>query len=214
MPKRRDLTKEQVLAAMNKTRSNRAAARYLNVSYHHYKKWAKFYNDADTGESLFQKHLNQCGKGIPKFLNNGRKDPALLDIIEGRVNAASFSPDKMKYRLLSEGYLEEKCYNCGFNERRVSDYRMPLILHFKDKNKQNYRKENIEMLCYNCYYLFIGDMFTEKQIRGLEDHVTINKSQTDWELDDYQTQRLKELGLGNFDTKSNPIEEYDLISRI
>ena len=214
MPKRRDLTKEQVLAAMNKTRSNRAAARYLNVSYHHYKKWAKFYKDNNTGESLFEKHLNQCGKGIPKFLNNGKKDPALLDIIEGRVNAASFSPDKMKYRLLSEGYLEEKCYNCGFNERRVSDYRMPLILHFKDKNKQNYRKENIEMLCYNCYYLFIGDMFTEKQIRGLEDHVTVNKSQTDWELDDYQTQRLKELGLGNFDTKSDSIEEYDLISRL
>ena len=214
MPKRRDLTKEQVLAAMNKTRSNRAAARYLNVSYHHYKKWAKFYKDNNTGESLFEKHLNQCGKGIPKFLNNGKKDPALLDIIEGRVNAASFSPDKMKYRLLSEGYLEEKCYNCGFHERRVSDYKMPLILHFKDKNKQNYRKENIEMLCYNCYYLFIGDMFTEKQIRGLEDHVTVNKSQTDWELDDYQTQRLKELGLGNFDTKSDSIEEYDLISRL
>lgn len=214
MPKRRDLTKEQILAAINKTRSNRAAARYLNVSYHHYRKWAKFYKDNETGETLFKKHLNPSGKGIPKFLNNGKKDPALIDIIEGRINAASFSPEKMKYRLLSEGYLEERCNNCGFNERRVSDYKMPLILHFKDKNKQNYRKENIEMLCYNCYYLFIGDVFTEKQIKGLEDHVTVNQSQTDWELDDYQIQRLKELGLGNFDTKIDSIEDYDLISRI
>jgi hypothetical protein len=214
MPKRRDLTKEQILAAINKTKSNRAAARYLNVSYHHYRKWAKFYKDSDTGETLFKKHLNPSGKGIPKFLNNGKKDPALIDIIEGRVNAASFSPDKMKYRLITEGFLEEKCNNCGFCERRVSDYKIPLILNFKDKNKQNYRKENIEMLCYNCYYLFIGDIFTQKQIKGLEDHVPVNQSQTDWELDDYQTQRLKELGLNNFDLGANDIEDYDLISRI
>ena len=32
-------------------------------------------------------------------------------------------------------------YECGFKERRVFDYKMPLLLHFKDKNKKNYRKE-------------------------------------------------------------------------
>ena len=41
MPKPRPLTKEQILAAMAKTKSNAAAARYLNCSYVHYKKWAK-----------------------------------------------------------------------------------------------------------------------------------------------------------------------------
>jgi len=214
MPKRKDLTKEQVLAAMNVTLSNRAAARYLNVSYHHYKRWAKFYKDSETGESLFVKHLNQCGKGIPKFLKGEGKEIPLIDIIEGKINTSSFSPEKIKYRLLTEGFLEEKCNNCGFSERRVVDYKMPLILHFKDKNKQNYSKENIEMLCYNCYYLFIGNIFTNKQIRGMEDHVTVNNSQTNWDLDDYQAQRLKELGLDNSDDISNIREEYDLISRI
>jgi len=176
MPKAKPLTKEYILAAMNKTKSNRAAARYLNVSYIHYKKWAKFYKDEPTGVSLFEKHKNQSGKGIPKFLNQGKKDPALIDVVEGRV-----------------------------------DPEMPLIMHFKDGNKKHYRLENLEMLCYNCYFLTIGDIFTGKQLDGLEDHKPMNSSQVDWEVDDYTTQRLKELGLGDLPDVD---DDYDLISRI
>ena len=137
MPKAKPLTKELILAAMAKTKSNMAAARYLNCSYVHYKKWAKFY-DSETHNSLFEQHLNQSGKGIPKFLRTGGKEPALLDIIEGRANTASFSPDRIKHRLLTEGYLEEKCAICDFQERRVLDYKMPLLIHFKDNNKKNW----------------------------------------------------------------------------
>jgi hypothetical protein len=182
---------------MSQTLSVRAAARYLNCSYHHLKKWMKFYkSDKEEYDTLFDEHLNQSGKGIPKFLRGSGKEPALIDIIEGRANAASFSPEKIKYRLVSEGYLKEECSNCGFHERRVLDYKIPLILHFKDKNKKNYRKENIEFLCYNCYYLTIGDVFTDKQIEGIEDHKPLSKSEVNWEIDDYTAQRLKELGLG------------------
>jgi hypothetical protein len=198
MPKRKDYTKEQIKAAMSQTLSVRAAARYLNCSYHHLKKWMKFYkSDKEEYDTLFDEHLNQSGKGIPKFLRGSGKEPALIDIIEGRANAASFSPEKIKYRLVSEGYLKEECSNCGFHERRVLDYKIPLILHFKDKNKKNYRKENIEFLCYNCYYLTIGDVFTDKQIENIEDHKPINSGQVDWEIDPYTAQRLKELGLGD-----------------
>tara|TARA_B100000424_G_C22773784_1_gene416529 strand:+ start:65 stop:685 length:621 start_codon:yes stop_codon:yes gene_type:complete len=206
MPKAKPLTKEQIVAATNKTLSNRAAARYLNVSYQHFKKWAKLYQN-DKGETLFDAHKNQSGKGIPKFLKGQGKEPALLDIIEGRIDASSFSPEKIKYRLITEGHLLEECSNCGFKERRVVDYKIPLILHFKDKNKQNYRKENTELLCYNCYFLTIGDIFNDKQIKGLEDHKPINNSEVNWELDDYQKQRLEELGLGD-----EPEDDY--ISRI
>jgi hypothetical protein len=198
MPKAKPFTKEQIKAAMSQTLSVRAAARYLNCSYHHLKKWMKFYkSDKEEYDTLFDEHLNQSGKGIPKFLRGSGKEPALIDIIEGRANAASFSPEKIKYRLVSEGYLKEECSNCGFHERRVLDYKIPLILHFKDKNKKNYRKENIEFLCYNCYYLTIGDVFTDKQIENIEDHKPINSGQVDWEIDDYTAQRLKELGLGD-----------------
>jgi len=195
MPRSKPLTKEQILAAMGKTKSNRAAARYLNVSYIHYKGWAKLYHEKEGGVSLFEKHKNPSGKGIPKFLNNGKKDPALMDVIEGRVDSSHFNPQKIKYRLIEEGYLKEECNSCRFQERRVLDYKMPLILHFKDNNKKNYRVENLQMLCYNCYFLTIGDIFTGKQIEGLEDHKPVSKGQVDWEVDDYTNQRLTELGL-------------------
>ena len=99
MPKRRDLKKEEILAAMGKTKSNRAAARYLNCSYTHYKMWAKVYEATEPGyDNLFTQHLNPSGKGIPKFLKSTGKEPPLLDIIEGRADASSFSPEKLKYR--------------------------------------------------------------------------------------------------------------------
>ena len=208
MPKPRPLTKEQILAAMAKTKSNAAAARYLNCSYVHYKKWATIY-ESDTHDNLFEQHKNQSGIGIPKFLRVGKKEPALLDIIEGRANAASFTPDKIKYRLITEGYLEERCAMCGFEERRVLDYKMPLLLNFKDNNKKNYKLDNIELLCYNHYFLNVGDIFTEKQIQGIEDHKSVNQGKVDWEVDDYHLQRLKELGLGDDEE-----DELNIISRL
>jgi|TARA_R110000796_G_scaffold169736_1_gene286559 hypothetical protein len=207
MPKAKPLNKEMILAAMSQTKSNRAACRYLNVSYIHYKRWAKLY-ESDTHDNLFEQHKNQRGKGIPKFLRSKGKEPALIDIIEGRVDASSFSPDKIKYRLITEGHLLEECNTCKFNERRVSDYKMPLLLNFKDNNKKNYRKENIELLCYNHYFLTVGDIFTDKQIKGIEDHKPVNQSEVKWELDDYQLDQLEKLGLG--DNK----KEENYISRI
>ena len=197
-----------ILAAMGKTKSNRAAARYINVSYVHYKRWAKLY-ESKTHDNLFEEHKNQSGKGIPKFLKSKGKEPALIDIIEGRIDASSFSPEKLKYRLITEGYLLEECGSCGFHERRVLDYKMPLLLHFKDNNKKNYRKENIELLCYNHYFLTVGDIFTGKQIQGIEDHKPVNQGSVEWEMDDYQRQRLIELGL-----EEKEDDGLDIISRL
>ena len=211
MPKAKPYTKQQVLAAMAKTKSVKAAARYLSCSYHHLKRYMKLYKDEETGLTLFETHKNQCGKGIPKFLRGHGKEPALMDIIEGRVDPSSFSPEKIKYRLVTEGHLEEECDNCGFTERRVVDYKIPLILHFKDKNKQNYKKDNIQFLCYNCYFLFVADVFTEKDIEQLEDHKPLSKTTDaiDFQLDKYHLKKLKELGLGDDGDSDNP---YDLVS--
>ena len=206
MPKAKPLSKEQIVAAQAKTKSNMAAARYLHVSYQHYKRYAKLYK-------LFANHKNQSGKGIPKFLNHNAKEPALIDIIEGRVSAASFNPQKLKYRLITEGFLEEKCSCCGFDERRVLDYKIPLILHFKDKNTNNYFADNIEMLCYNCYFLRVADVFNEKDVQKFESGIesTQNTStNVDLELDDYTKRRFIELGL--MDAEED--DANDLVSRI
>ena len=210
MPAAKPLTKEMILAAMSRTKSNRAASRYLNCSYQHYKKWAKLYkSDKEGYDTLFDEHKNQMGKGIPKHFKGSNKDFAVKDIIEGRLDPSSFDPEKIKYKLMLEGYLKEECSQCGFKERRVVDYRMPLLLHFKDNNKKHYRLDNLELLCYNCYFLTIGNIFSEEQIRGIEDHKTVNKGEVKWELDDYHYERLKELGLDDDEE-----DEFDIISRL
>jgi hypothetical protein len=189
------LLKSDIERAMAMTKSNRAAARYLHCSYIHYKKWAKNFTD-DNGVTLFDKHKNQSGKGISKFLTNKGKEPALKDIIEGRVPIDSYTPEKLKNRLIQESYLQECCSKCQFQERRVTDYKVPLILNFKDGNKKNWTLSNLELLCYNHYFLYVGNIFTNKQIQHIEDYnPSTFQSKVDWEMDDHFKEHLQQLGI-------------------
>ena len=208
------LLKSDIERAMAMTKSNKSAARYLHVSYIHYKKWAKNYktddNDPDS-ITLFEKHKNQAGKGISKFLSNKGKEPALVDIIEGRVSIDSYIPEKLKNRLIQESYLQECCSNCGFAERRVIDYKVPLVLNFKDGNKKNWTLPNLELLCYNHYFLYVGNIFTDKQVQHLEDYnPSTFQSETTWELDDYYKDHFTNLGL--MENDDEPGSEF--ISRV
>ena len=188
------LSKEDVLRAMKMTRSNRAAARYLHVSYNHYKKYAKLYKDEASGLTLLEIHLNQSGKGIPKFLGNGGKEPPLMDLIEGRIPVEHFDAKKIKQRIIFEALIEEKCNKCDFSERRVIDNKIPLILNHKDGNQRNYHLDNLEFLCYNCSFLYAASPITDTQVDGMEDYIPA-KEEFGWELDEYHLEHLKSLGL-------------------
>ena len=209
MPKGRPakiITKEQLLHAQKMTKSNMSAARFLGISYEHYKRYAKSYIDEETGKTLFDKHLNPMGKGIRKHL--GGKDPDLKQLMDGELFVKSYNLNKYKDRLIQEGYIEEKCNSCGFNEQRVNDYKAPLLVHFKDKNKMNWKIENLELLCYNCYFLYIGDVFNEKQVKHIEEDAPVTKdNQVDWEMDENMLEHFKEIGLVED-------EEDDFIARI
>ena len=151
--------------------------------------------------SYLMGHKNQSGKGIPKFLRGPKKMPHMLEIIEGRIAASSFDPNKLKYALIEQGYLSEECAVCAFKERRVLDYKMPLLLHFQDGNSNNYSLDNVQLLCYNHYFLNVGDVFNEKDVKQIEskqEHFGTSEK-VEWEVDDYHLQRLKELGLDGDD---------------
>jgi hypothetical protein len=216
LPLAKPISKEVILAAMSKTNSVKALARYLGMSYIHVKRYMKLYKDEESGLTLFEKHKNQCGKGIPKFLSNSSKAKIKLDdILEGRIPIEHFTSDKIKRILIKEGYLEECCSNCGFNERRILDYKMPLILSFKDKNKRNYQLDNLHLLCYNCYYLFIGNIFTDKDMKQLEEHIPLRETTDaiDFQLESWQLEQLGKLGLS--DEKEEDDESgKEFISRI
>jgi len=198
------LTKEDIIRAQKVTRSNMAAARYLHVSYNHYKKYAKMYKN-DEGVTLLEAHMNQAGEGIPKFSIAGIDNIPLNDVLEGRVPIEHFDPRKIKARLLSEGMLVEVCSRCNFGERRITDQKVPVILNFKDGNKKNWHLDNLEFLCYNCSFLYAASPIEEKQAEAMEDYVRTKRDEPDWELDEHHIEHLKELGLYD---EENPGEEF------
>ncbi len=218
--KPKPLTREMILGAMANTKSNHAASRYLNCSYCHYKRYAKLYmddsplNEGETPKTLFDKHMNRHGKGIPKFVSGyGAGKFPILDIIEGRVSSDHFSPDKIKNAMIRDGLMKEYCACCGFSERRVSDYKMPLLMVFLDNNKRNYRPENCKLYCYNCYFLRVSDIFTNKQVLAIQDHKPINNGDVEWELDEYQLQQLNEIVKEKNEPKIDKEDGSEFISR-
>jgi hypothetical protein len=198
MPKAKHFTKTDILRAMSKTPSNRAAARYLHCDFYTYRKYARMYTDEATGKTLFDVHKNESGKGIPKFISGKGKEPPIEKLINGELPIESFSPGKIKDRLIHEMFIEEKCSNCGYCERRIVDYKIPLLLAFRDRNKKNYSLDNIELLCYNCYFLFVGNPLSNKQMKAEEDFSVDkkdNRTSEEFQLDEHHIEHLKELGL-------------------
>lgn len=188
-----------VLRAMKHTKSNMAAARFLGCSYQHYKKFAKVYVDEESGKTLLDIHMNRAGKGISKHLYKKKDLTPIMDILEGRVNIATYSPKDIKERIIHEALIIEECASCEFNERRVVDHKVPLLLNFKNTNQMDWKLENLELLCYNCYFLNIGNVWSKNQMAQMEDYTVKTKfgndEKPDWEMDDSHIEHLKELGL-------------------
>lgn len=203
------ITKEAMMKAIKATMSAHAAARYLHVSYLHFKKYAILYTDEESGKNLLEYCKNPKGKGIPRYWFK-RGDPAknipLMDLIEGRVPIHHFNPQKVKARLIAKGLVQECCAKCGMSERRVTDRKIPLILHHKDNNKENFHLDNLEFLCYNCSFLYAISPITQEQAEAMEDFVDRQTDTFTWELDDFQKSQLESLGL--WSTGEKPGMEY------
>ena len=146
--KRFVLTKNMILNAQKETISGRQAAKWLKVSYPTYKKWAKYYN-------IFEQHKNQKGVGTKKGWASYRIP--LEDFFEGkRELPTNYSGKVLKKRMLEEGYLQEECSNCGYNEVNVATQKVCLNIDFIDGNNKNISLDNIRLLCANCYLSFNG----------------------------------------------------------
>lgn len=149
----------QIEQAMKMTRSNKSAAEYLRVGYNLYKKYAKLYKDPATGKTLFEMHTNQEGKGIPKGGGGGmidRKKFKLDDILTGKH--PQYPRERLLKRLIFNGYREEKCNSCGFCTKRPTDFKTPLLLHHLNGDTTDHRIDNLEILCFNCYFIQVGDI--------------------------------------------------------
>lgn len=123
-------------------------------------------------ERLIRNKDNRRKEIKTKYRYGARKNRDLMDILEGLVDTRFIGVKEVKERVISEGFLPNCCNRCGFNHERIVDHKVPLIMCFVDGNKRNWRLENLELLCYNCYFLYIGDVFEQKQLEALEDYTS------------------------------------------
>tara|TARA_R100000008_G_C3546223_1_gene147706 strand:- start:405 stop:908 length:504 start_codon:yes stop_codon:yes gene_type:complete len=148
------LTKKMIEESQQNTKSNMEAARWLGVSYNTYKKWSKYYG-------IFEQHLNQKGVGVKKGWAT-YKVP-IEDIITGkRKPPERYSLSVMKKRLIEEGYLQEECGSCGYNEVNLNLNKVCLSVDFEDGDSKNFNLNNLKLLCPNCYLSVNGSFHKSK----------------------------------------------------
>lgn len=148
----RPLLKSEVETAQLNTKSAASAAKYLRVSYKTYVKYAKMYDIFKTNPS--GKGITKSRRGVPNGLNK---------ILRGEN--PYYSKRKLKERLLRSGIMNNSCYLCGFDQQRITDGKVPLVLYSLDGDQRNYKRENLEMRCYNCAFLtseIHGGSYTEQ----------------------------------------------------
>tara|TARA_B100000287_G_scaffold150272_1_gene142038 strand:- start:240 stop:656 length:417 start_codon:yes stop_codon:yes gene_type:complete len=119
---------------------------------------------------------NKSGKGISKPKQRSGKY-SLDSICNGEH--PNYNVWKLGKRLLKAGYFKEECCQCKFDERRITDFRVPLIIDFIDGNKTNHLRENIRFLCYNCYFLIVGNLAgrpvrrMDKELKDLKKYIRL-----------------------------------------
>lgn len=149
------LSEADIRTAMTQTNSCAAAARFLKITTVTFRKYASMMFDTD-GISLYEKHKNQSGVGIPKFQVSHAGDTKLLNKILNNESISTGSSWKIKQVLVRSGILLEKCDICGFQEARITDGKIPLLICYIDGNSDNLHIDNLQLLCLNCYFLTYG----------------------------------------------------------
>lgn len=138
----RPLLESEIDEAQSQTDNATQAAKYLGVAYRTYKKWCLVYN---------KWKVNPWGKGMKRKWDPNKGKYPLNQILEGKF--PNYPPYRLKDLLIRSGVKEPKCEVCGFHDRRDTDGKMPLLLNFLDGDEHNHHLDNLQMLCYCCFFL-------------------------------------------------------------
>ena len=85
-------------------------------------------------------------RGCKGFSKSNGHELLLLEYLEKSIDIQS---NKIRKKLLEEGYKEYRCECCGLTE--WLDEPIPLELHHKDGNHFNNDLDNFQLLCPNCH---------------------------------------------------------------
>jgi len=148
--KRKDfLTEGQIRQVVDVVMTNKAAALYLSVSDETWKKYSSAFRHPNTNETYYEflKHKRTRTQTKKTALMPLRSLPAIL---EGKV--PTYDKEKLLTRLLNEGHFLPVCSLCGYCEKNIVDNTVPLVLDCVDGDQTNFRKGNLQILCYNCAF--------------------------------------------------------------
>ena len=126
--------REQILIWINENRSKAFICRELNCKQETLNRYLQKMDIHYDG--------NMSGKGYSK-------NTPKMSLIEYLANSQDIQSNKVRIKLLEEGYKEYKCECCGLKEWIGKP--IPLELHHKDGNRNNNIIENFQLLCPNCH---------------------------------------------------------------
>lgn len=92
---------------------------------------------------------HHTGQGWSKGKKVGNQCTKKIELKDILVENSIYQTDRLKKRLIAEGYKPHKCECCGITEWNGKP--TPLELHHKNGNPFDNRLENLEILCPNCH---------------------------------------------------------------
>jgi hypothetical protein len=138
----RPLMESEILESYEHSFTAKGAAEYLGVSYSTLRTNARRLGIWKT---------NRRSGAIKKPWNPELGKYPLSEILQNKHQ--NINPYYLRNKLFQSGSKDQKCDNCGFSERRITDGQQPLLVNFIDGNNNNYALENIQILCYNCMFM-------------------------------------------------------------
>ena len=151
---KRPISEFEILSIQKVSKSKSECARLLGVSESTYIKYAKMY-----GLNI---QFNPTGRPKGNVIKRGPKNPFKtrqpIDLIL-QNKYKGLNKNTVKNRLFTSGLKKEECELCKYSDKREIDGKSPLMLRQKDQNPDNYSFDNLEILCFNCFFTYYNGWY-------------------------------------------------------
>lgn len=85
-----------------------------------------------------------------------RRARPILEVVQNPEIRSKYPEKLLLEKLQNDGYLGFHCEKCGFHRYRELDLSGPFRIHHRDFNESNWDLSNLELLCFNCYFIYVG----------------------------------------------------------
>ena len=162
----KNITPDAIRTVQAASRTTIERARLLGISLPTYYKYCELYGISTTPPKKKSEHklvkLRDSSEGKPpvKSKNPFRVKRPLDLILQNKYTDVPGS--YVKKLLVKAGIKEDKCELCNIQQKRECDGKTPLILKFLDDNKNNYSIDNLQIVCFNCNFLYYDEWSLKK----------------------------------------------------